>query len=491
MFAHTPAHAAKTRQPNAGSSDWAAREVEAARNAEQALRPNPNRLRATPLRAGEAANDDGLEAGAGRPLAPSQQELFETQFGQDFSQVRVHADAQAAQLADEASAKAFTKGRHIVFGAGQFKPGTPEGAALMAHELTHVAQQAAAGGGEGGATQRDPKPGAAGGVGASPPSEPVIIAKGVAPEDDFVLFDQDKADVSMASEKKLSKIFAAYTTPITVELHGYASREGDEEYNSNLSGHRAAQVKARILAMLPPGSQVTLYARGETQAFGPATSNRRVGVKVTQGVTVDTTKGAGEQGGGKTEEKPAVALGCPPDPDKPGILSMRDPDPSLLHPPPFRLLQKYQPCFTPPSTPVSPIFTLPPLRTPTLLDWSELRSPFTARGLRLSDRDGQIIEQNWWTTYRFLRGYLNLSPELAAWGANKGTAYAYDKMLSRESPNTADLFDQEWEKTQSILAPGRKDFRTPIVPILTPTTLEWLGKKVFKVDLKLSDIGLQ
>jgi outer membrane protein OmpA-like peptidoglycan-associated protein len=479
MFSHTSAQADKTRQSNAGSSDWAARESEAARNAEQALRPNPNRLQATPLRDGEAADDNDLDVGAGRPLAPSQQEFFENQFGQDFSQVRVHADAQAAQLADEASARAFTKGNHVVFGAGEFKPGTPEGEALMAHELTHVAQQGAAGGGEGGATQREPKPGK-GGIGKSPPSEPVINAEGIAPEDDFVLFEQDRADV-LTSEKKLSEIFGVYAVPVKIELHGYASGEGDTDYNINLSGHRAVALKAKALKFLPPGSQVVLYARGETQGFGAAKNNRRVGVKLVLEETPDPTKNP------DTSKDPTSH--CKPSGTAKGRDAMTfDPiDPSMSKPTlPGQGLSGR--CLPVPPTPVTTPqpFTLPPLSRPSLLDWSEMRGPFTARGLRLTDRDGQTIEQNWWTTYNFLRGVMGLSPELAAWGANKGTAYAYDKLLSRESPNTADLFDQEWEKTRSILAPGQTDFRTPIVPILTPTTLEWMSKTFFNKDWKFT-----
>lgn len=42
-------------------------------------------------------------------------------------------------------ARAFTLGRDMVFGAGQYRPGSTAGQRLMAHELTHVVQQGAAG----------------------------------------------------------------------------------------------------------------------------------------------------------------------------------------------------------------------------------------------------------------------------------------------------------------------------------------------------------
>ncbi|MEK6336868.1 MAG: DUF4157 domain-containing protein [Acidobacteriota bacterium] len=59
----------------------------------------------------------------------------------DFSRVRVHTDVQAAQSARAINALAYTVGENIVFGAGQYAPGSKQGNRLLAHELTHVAQQ--------------------------------------------------------------------------------------------------------------------------------------------------------------------------------------------------------------------------------------------------------------------------------------------------------------------------------------------------------------
>jgi len=69
---------------------------------------------------------------------------MEPRFGADFSQVRVHADAKAADLNRQAQAHAFTTGGQIYFGQGKFKPETQEGRELIAHELTHTIQQGAA-----------------------------------------------------------------------------------------------------------------------------------------------------------------------------------------------------------------------------------------------------------------------------------------------------------------------------------------------------------
>lgn len=59
----------------------------------------------------------------------------------DFSQVRIHADKRAAESAQAVDALAYTIGRDVVFGAGQYAPRTSEGRKLLAHELAHVVQQ--------------------------------------------------------------------------------------------------------------------------------------------------------------------------------------------------------------------------------------------------------------------------------------------------------------------------------------------------------------
>ena len=77
----------------------------------------------------------------GRPLEPETRSLMENRFGHDFGHVRVHADAQAAESARAVGALAYTVGRDVVFGAGQLAPSSSAGRRLLAHELTHVAQQ--------------------------------------------------------------------------------------------------------------------------------------------------------------------------------------------------------------------------------------------------------------------------------------------------------------------------------------------------------------
>jgi len=77
----------------------------------------------------------------GAPLPTNTRKFFETRFGQDFTDVRIHVDAAAADSVSSVNARAYTLGRDIVFGSGQYAPGTFRGKQLLAHELTHVVQQ--------------------------------------------------------------------------------------------------------------------------------------------------------------------------------------------------------------------------------------------------------------------------------------------------------------------------------------------------------------
>jgi hypothetical protein len=80
----------------------------------------------------------------GRPLDAATRSFMEPRFGRDFSLVRIHTGTRPAEAAREIEALAFTRGRHIVFGKGEYAPGFTTGRRLLAHELAHVVQQGAA-----------------------------------------------------------------------------------------------------------------------------------------------------------------------------------------------------------------------------------------------------------------------------------------------------------------------------------------------------------
>ncbi|HEX6390573.1 MAG TPA: DUF4157 domain-containing protein [Solirubrobacteraceae bacterium] len=62
--------------------------------------------------------------------------------GLDARGVGVHTGPEAHSLARSVAATAFTVGRDIYFAGGSYQPHTGAGRRLIAHELTHVAQQA-------------------------------------------------------------------------------------------------------------------------------------------------------------------------------------------------------------------------------------------------------------------------------------------------------------------------------------------------------------
>lgn len=78
---------------------------------------------------------------AGEPLDEGTRREMQRRLGHDFRRVRVHRDDQAAASAQTVQARAYTVGRHVVFGAGEYAPTSSGGRALLAHELAHVVQQ--------------------------------------------------------------------------------------------------------------------------------------------------------------------------------------------------------------------------------------------------------------------------------------------------------------------------------------------------------------
>jgi Domain of unknown function (DUF4157) len=58
--------------------------------------------------------------------------------GGAFTDVRIHTDA--ADVTRQHRARAVTRGQEIYFAPGQFRPGTPDGDRLIAHEMAHTLQ---------------------------------------------------------------------------------------------------------------------------------------------------------------------------------------------------------------------------------------------------------------------------------------------------------------------------------------------------------------
>jgi hypothetical protein len=94
-----------------------------------------------PCQAASTIEQVAQRKSAGSPLPAPVRSAMESRLGADFGGVRVHADGQAASLADWLGARAFTTGQDVYFAAGEYQPASPPGQGLLAHELTHVVQQ--------------------------------------------------------------------------------------------------------------------------------------------------------------------------------------------------------------------------------------------------------------------------------------------------------------------------------------------------------------
>jgi outer membrane protein OmpA-like peptidoglycan-associated protein len=277
---------AVVRDANRRGGSWqapASAERLAERSARAVASGSMGSIRASAASSTPRAHAAATELDAGVPLSIAERAPMEAALQADFSGVRVHTQGAAAEAAEDLGARAFAHGSDVAFAPGEYSPQRSASQQLLAHELTHVAQQARAG-----ATglQFDAKKDKAG-VGAAPPDESYIKDPGNwGSEDSHLLFKADQAEPE-GGEEAIRQIIDAVKEPSYVHVHGYASAEGPGDYNLNLSAHRAAAISRRLEGLLPQGSKVILFAHGDTRHFGGPDANRRVGISI-MGAVADT-----------------------------------------------------------------------------------------------------------------------------------------------------------------------------------------------------------
>jgi uncharacterized protein DUF4157 len=93
-------------------------------------------------RGGRSPVLDVIGRGGGEPLAPELRSEMEGRLGADFGGVRVHHDSAASESAKAVDAHAYTVGNEVVFRSDRWDPAGSEGRRTLAHELSHVVQQA-------------------------------------------------------------------------------------------------------------------------------------------------------------------------------------------------------------------------------------------------------------------------------------------------------------------------------------------------------------
>jgi outer membrane protein OmpA-like peptidoglycan-associated protein len=227
----------------------------------------------------------------GHALAPSLRAPLERSLGHDFSDVRVHSNSAAAQAAAAVNARAYTLGRDVVFGAGQYAPETSAGMHLLVHELMHFTQQG----------QGAPKMvmRAAGDAAGTTPQPPFMGANFSFRPDDPPCSAAPRGLGQIASEVDCpvatedigfqghhfhfcvgSDVFAAPKTPTELlnfvrrqpaasrfKVHGYASTIGDPADNDRLSCHRALRVAREMINDGVPAENIDVARHGQTDEF--------------------------------------------------------------------------------------------------------------------------------------------------------------------------------------------------------------------------------
>lgn len=360
--------------------------------------------------------------GVGNPLSPVQRKHYEQRYGTDFSNVRIHNDSAAAQQSDEMGANAFTQGDHIVLGR-KHDAGSPEGEQLLAHELAHTAQQQQPGAAQ--TVQCDRR--TPDGIGSTPPSSPFIPIEGTGAEDDFVLFPSDNADLGSDDRSTIEQLIGHPTNPVTVHVHGYASQDGEDEYNLNVSAHRAVAVQHYIERLVPEGSRVIAYAHGETGEFGNLRANRRVGIDLIN----DHETPASEPSGG------AFGVGGPSfDLDLDLRLDL-DLDLRSLHALPPVLSTGISPSQALGARIMAPVPQIPGID----FDVGAIAPYYHRRGVPLSQRDARSFEEHF-SIWRDRYIQWGLAPERAAWLAQIGTESAAETLMSFEYPMRSEELDR-------------------------------------------------
>jgi hypothetical protein len=207
----------------------------------------------------EAPDTVGRVLGSsGEPLDTATRAFFEPRFGRDFSDVRIHNGASAEQSARQLGAQAYTVGRDIVFDTGNYAPSTSAGRWLLAHELAHVEQQL------GGRTsvpallQRKCKEELGAPRPDCTPSQTGVVGW-------LFHFRVGCDDLLPGEEATLEKL----KTGSQLKIHGFASREGDPNFNSDLSCHRANRIAELVRQHRADCTVLGTYKHGASPVSGP------------------------------------------------------------------------------------------------------------------------------------------------------------------------------------------------------------------------------
>jgi outer membrane protein OmpA-like peptidoglycan-associated protein len=228
----------------------------------------------------------------GEPLDAAIRSFMEPRFGYDFSRTRVHLGGQAARSASAVNARAYTVGERLVFGEGQYHPRSASGQRLIAHELAHVVQQSHAHAlaprrtvSERVDASEQEAESAAAAVTSGHTAMPRLKASPVtrlqracgpalgkptpdcAASDTGILGTQFLFDVNCDQLRSfevshLDRFAKSLTTGTNVNVHGFASLEGNAGFNLDLSCHRANKLAFLLRTARPDCNVAQTFKHG-------------------------------------------------------------------------------------------------------------------------------------------------------------------------------------------------------------------------------------
>ncbi|MGO1500977.1 MAG: eCIS core domain-containing protein [Marinobacter sp.] len=248
----------------------------------------------------------------GQPLDQAARDFMEPRFDHDLSKVKIHTDAKASGSTRSVNALAYTVGNHIVFRSGHYDSLSSRGRKLLAHELTHTIQQSD--------SYFSPKKLSIGKKNSpleknadvnadqvmSINTNPINIINslphlqktcgsaaigsvsgciGMGGQDvsdfglnsnDIYKFEQGCDDFRLGEGARLERFSETISPDATVEIHGFASEEGDIEFNDNLSCARAKVAATKFSSAF--STEIALFNHGATP--GPHEDRRSVVISV-------------------------------------------------------------------------------------------------------------------------------------------------------------------------------------------------------------------
>jgi outer membrane protein OmpA-like peptidoglycan-associated protein len=290
------------------------------------------------------------------PIEGSVRAQMETRFGAQFSTVRIHADATAAESARTFAAAAYTVGSDIVFGAGRYQPHSGAGQRLLAHELAHVVQQSRGGSAssdaearadreadqatQGGLVSTQTLGGAPVALQAEPDDNPAAHAGLPFPTKTLSGFALNSAALTPAHTADIDSLAWSISLHLgmrkngraTISIVGHTDRSGDEKLNEALGQSRADTARQALIDALKKQGvgadkfgEIGTSSMGESSPIVPTAD----GVKNEKNRRVEISVSIGSQPvapSAKPTFDPFAPLKPSVIPDQPGIGPRRDPD---------------------------------------------------------------------------------------------------------------------------------------------------------------------